>query len=151
MVEGGYPVSMMNRVPVQFLDESFHRVVFDAIPIPVLVVDENVSILEYNAAAANLIGDDKRQVLARGCGEVLRCTQALENPEGCGNGTACAECVLRQSVEAAAEGQGVTRRWARLELLENGQARKVNLRVSTQPFTCQRHSFILLILEGLND
>ncbi len=141
----------MNRVPVQFLDESFHRRVFDAIPIPVLVVDEDAGILEYNAAAAELIGHDKRRVLTRKGGEVLHCVYAVGNPEGCGNGEVCTDCVLRQSVEAAAKGQGVTRRWARLELLEKDQVRKVNLRVSTQPFTCQRHSFILLMLEGLND
>jgi PAS domain-containing protein len=147
----GYCRAIMSRVPVQFLDESFHRVLFDAIPIPVLVVDEDVSILEYNAAAAKLIGRNKRLVLTRRSGEVLHCIHAVETPEGCGRVPACSDCVVRQSVDAAAKGQSVSRRWAWLELVENGKARKVNLRVSTQPFTCQRHSFILLMLEGLND
>ena len=141
----------MNRVPVQFLDESFHRILFNAIPIPVLVVDEDVSILEYNSAAAKLIGPDKRLVLTRRGGEVLHCIHATETPDGCGRAPACSDCVVRQSVEAAAAGQQVSRQWARMDLIENGKLRKVNLRVSSQPFTCQRHEFILLMLEGLND
>ena len=53
----------MSRVPVQFLDQGFHRVLFDAMPMPVFVVDEDVCILEYNAAAARLLGKDKKLVL----------------------------------------------------------------------------------------
>jgi PAS domain-containing protein len=141
----------MNRLAIQFLDEGFHRVLFDAIPIPVFVVDSDVSILEYNVAAAQLVGSEKQAVIRRRGGEILRCLHAAEVPEGCGHSPACSNCVVRKSVQAASRGERVTRQLARMELVRGRRTTKVNLRVSCIPFTYQQRTFILLILEGLND
>jgi hypothetical protein len=59
--------------------------------------------------------------------------------------------VVRNSVRAASRGRRVVRQWAQMELVTNGKPVKVKLRVSCQPFTYGRNSFVLLILEGLND
>src|SRR3974377_292646 len=45
----------MTEIAVQFLDESLHRVLFDAMPMPVFVVDADITLLEYNAAAARCL------------------------------------------------------------------------------------------------
>ena len=34
----------MDRIAVQFLDQGFHRMLFDAMPMPVFVVDEDVHV-----------------------------------------------------------------------------------------------------------
>ena len=140
----------MARLAVQFLDQALHRAVFDAMPLPIFIVDPDVSILEYNTAAAQLLGDNRRTVLKRRGGEVLHCIHATEVPEGCGHTPACAKCVVRNAVNAAVAGQPVSRKSARIERITNGKRRKVNLRVTTQPFSHQGHTFVLLVLEGLN-
>ena len=63
----------MGRLDVQFLDEGLHRVLFDAMPLPVFVVDEDVNILEYNAAAARLLDQNMLPGEHRRGGDVLRC------------------------------------------------------------------------------
>lgn len=141
----------MRQLAVQFLDQGFHRVLFDAMPMPVFVVDKDVCIFDYNAAAGQLMGKDKSLVLRRRGGDVLNCVHSLEGPRGCGTSPACRDCAVRNSVRAAARGRRVVRRSAQMTLLRNGKAAKVNLRVSCQPFTYGRSSFILLVLEGLND
>lgn len=141
----------MSLLPVQFLDQGLHRVMFDAMPIPVLVVDEDVNVLEYNSAAAGLLGGDKRKILRRRAGEVLHCVHVTETPRGCGHAPACSDCVIRESVRAASRGRRVTRRWAALELQAGGQPVEVDVRVSCQPFTYENHTFILLMLEGLGE
>ena len=141
----------MRRVSVQFLDQGFHRVLFDAMPIPIFVVDQDVRILDYNKAAGQLIDRDRRSVIRRRGGEVLNCVHATETPGGCGRAPACHNCVIRKAVYAAYLGRRVTRQKARMELDGNGKRTKVSLRVSCQPFTYGRQSFFLLILEGLND
>lgn len=123
----------------------------DAMPMPVFLVDQDVGILEYNSAAAQLLQRDKGLVLRRRGGEVLHCVHSTDVTEGCGRGPACCDCVVRQSVQAAAKGRRVTRQAASMELLKKGKQTKVNLRVTSQPFTYEQHSFVLLILEGLND
>jgi len=140
----------MAKLAVQFLDQALHRAVFDAMPLPVFVVDPDVSILEYNAAAAQLLGGDRRTVLKRRGGEVLQCIHATEMPEGCGHTPACAKCVVRNAVNEAVAGRRVHRKSARMERITDGKRKKINLRVTTQPFSHQGHSFVLLVLEGLN-
>jgi PAS domain-containing protein len=141
----------MSRLAVQFLDQGFHRMLFDAMPMPVFVVDKDVCIYDYNAAAARLLGKDRKLVIRRRGGEVLNCVHAREGLRGCGSSPACCDCVVRKSVRAAARGRRVTRQWAQMELVHKGRTVKVKLRVSCQRFTYGRSSFILLMLEGLND
>ena len=141
----------MNRLAVQFLDQGLHRVLFDAMPLPVFVVDQDVNVLECNAAAARLFKPDKQASRQRKAGDVLHCLHTTESPKGCGGATACSDCGLRAAVRAASRGHAVTRQWAEMELIRRGRPVKVELRVSCQPFTYERSAFVLLVLEGLND
>ena len=123
---------------------------FDAMPLPVFVVDEDVRILECNAAATRLFGPDKQAVLKRRGGEVLRCVHAMETPEGCGRAPACSDCPVRNAVQAASQGRPVARQKAQMELVVGGKPARVNLHISCNPFTYERSRFILVVLEGLN-
>jgi PAS domain-containing protein len=142
---------VMRKVEIQFLDQGFHRVLFDAVPVPIFVVDEDVCILDYNKAATQLLGKTRRFVIGQRCGEVLRCIHSLETPGGCGHAPACRDCVVRNSVWAAARGHRIVRQWAKMEFGHDGKRTRANLRVSCQRFTYGRHAYVLLILEGLND
>jgi PAS domain-containing protein len=141
----------MSRVDVQFLDEGLHRVLFDAMPLPVFVVDRDVNILEYNTAAARLMGQEQPGSKHRRGGDVLHCLHAAKTPDGCGRMPACGNCQLRESVRAASRGETVTRQWAEMELFQTGGPAKVSLRVSCQPFTYGKRDFVLLVLEGLGN
>jgi PAS domain-containing protein len=141
----------MNRVAVQFLDQGFHRMLFDAMPMPVFVVDEDVRILECNAAAVRLFGPDKQAIIKRRGGEVLHCVHAKEVPEGCGRTPVCPDCPVRKAVQAASRGQRVTRQKARMELSAKGKTTKMDFQISCSPFNYERAKFILLVLEGLNN
>ena len=105
----------------------------DAIPSYVFAVDEDVRILQYNAAAAALLGTNDPDVLRRRGGEVLHCIHATDSPEGCGHGPSCRTCVVRNSVTAAlTEGKRIRQR-ARLELVSGGKRQEVFLLVSASP------------------
>ena len=140
----------MNRLPVEFLEQGFHRVLFDAMPLPVFVVDEDVCIFDYNAAAARFLGKGKRLILRHRGGEVLNCIHAAETPEGCGRAPACRKCVVRKSVRAAARGRQVTRQRVQMELVRDGKTTPLDLRITCQPFNYGQSSYILLVFEGLN-
>jgi PAS domain-containing protein len=140
----------MNRLAVQFLDQGFHRMLFDAMPMPVFVVDEDVCILECNPAATSLLGKNKQHVVGKRCGEVLNCVHARETPEGCGRSPDCGGCVVRQSVQTASQGRTIIRQEVEMKFGHNGKSARAKLRVTCQPFTYERRTFILLILEGLD-
>ncbi len=118
---------------------------------PVFVVDRDVSILEYNSAAAGLLGKKKQGVLQKRCGDVLHCLNAEETPEGCGHSPDCCECVVRKAVGSAFRGHAVNRKPAQVPWLGKGKRNKMSLRVSAQPIDYDRQKFVLLVLEGLND
>ena len=123
---------------------------FDAMPLPVFVVDEDVRILECNAAATRLFGPDTQAVLKRRGGEVLHCVNAAKVPEGCGRAPACFDCPVRQAVQAASQGRTVTRQKAQMEMVVGGKTAKMDFQISCSPFTYERSKFVLLVLEGLN-
>ena len=141
----------MSRLTVQFLDQGFHRVLFDAMPMPVFVVNQDMCVFDYNVAAARLLRKDRKLVIRRSSGEALNCVNSIEGPSGCGSTLACRDCVVRKSVQTAARGRRVNRKGAQMELVRRGKVAKVKLRVSCLPFNYGRSSFILLMLEGLND
>ena len=141
----------MQTVAVKFLDQGFHRVLFDAMPMPVFVVDQDISILEYNTAAAALLGRNKQKALLRRTGELLGCVHAQEAADGCGHSRVCCDCVVRQAVGSAFRGRAVTRKPTQMELLTKGKRSKITLRISTRQVNYDHQKFVLLILEGLND
>jgi PAS domain-containing protein len=140
----------MNRLAVQFLDQGFHRMLFDAMPMPVFVVDEDACVLECNTAAARLLHKSKQTLVGKRCGEVLNCIHARETAGGCGYSPDCSKCVVRQSVRAAAQGRNVIRHETEMTFGKNGNSTRAKLRVTCQSFSYERRTFILLILEGFN-
>ena len=141
----------MRTLAVQFLEEGLHRVLFDAMPMPVFVVNKDVSILECNRAATKLIGLSKRQIVRRCCGEVMHCVHAAETPGGCGRSAACLDCVVRNSVKAAFRGKSVSRQRSHMEFATGRKTTRVDLRVTCQPITYRNHPFALVVMEGMGD
>ena len=147
----GLMSGVMKELEVDFPGEEFHHALFQALPVPVLVVDKELDLWEYNPSAARTLVPAKPRKEQRALGDALNCTRWHEGHEGCGRETACADCTIQWVVRAAGEGQRITRRWARMEILASGKPMKVNLQVSSSPFTFGRHSLVLLVLEGLDD
>ncbi len=84
--------------------------VLNAIPVPIFIVDDDVRILDSNAAALrafSLSGDAIR--LRRG-GEALGCLHSQDVAEGCGKGPACKSCVIRNSVTNCLDAVTTTQR-----------------------------------------
>jgi len=144
----------MSRLDVQFLDQGLHRVMFDAMPIPVFVVDRDVTIVEFNTAAGRMLTagkSGKRKILRKCAGEVFHCVHSCETPGGCGRAWFCSDCVVRNSVLAAWQGMSVVRQITTLEVRSRGRPRKVDVKISTNPFKFGEQSYVLLVVEGLND
>ena len=138
-------------VPVQTDDPVLLRHVLDAIPSFVLVVDEDVRILDYNAAAAGLFGVGRGEVLSRRGGDVLHCLHALDVPEGCGQAEFCKTCVIRTSVQAAFQGCGVSRRRAAMTLRSGDKETKLYALITASRFSHQSRDLVLLVIEDISE
>lgn len=132
-----------------FRESDLVETTFDAIPAPVLLVDDDVQIQEFNAAAAELLSPDNAVILRRRGGEVLHCIHAEK--KGCGRSEHCPDCVLRQSVQDAVQGKKVVRRLAELELIKGKETQNIHLWISSTPVALKDQVSVLLVLDDVTE
>jgi PAS domain-containing protein len=130
--------------------EPYFRILFDAIPSPVLVVDGDVRVQDANAAGEAFLGR-RPEILDRRGGDVLSCIHAVGSPSGCGGAAECRGCVVRNSVGEALAGQEVRRSRARLSLSAPGGVRDLWLLVTAAPISLRGERRVLLILEDQSE
>jgi PAS domain-containing protein len=127
------------------------RTVFDAIPSLIFIVDDDVRIQEFNAAAAELLAGSREAILKRRGGDVLNCLHATGSPEGCGRASFCNNCVIRDSVTQALQGNRVVRRRTKIEMLRNGTRLEMYALITASPFRFKSNPFVLLVIEDISE
>ncbi|MCB2192478.1 MAG: hypothetical protein KQI62_12990 [Deltaproteobacteria bacterium] len=132
-------------------DISFNRTVYNAVPSPILVVNEDVCIIDHNQAAKDILSPHTQVVKHRRAGEVLHCLNAGISPLGCGRSEPCRECVIRGSVNQCLATGALSRRRARLELADGEKVNEVHFLVSAAPLAHQEHKLVVLILEDIGE
>ncbi len=133
--------------------DALSREILNAIPNPVMAVDEDVQILDANTAAFEMLGSDPGRFLSRRAGEVLQCIHSQETPGGCGHGVACKDCVVRNSVGESFQGSNLVRRRTRMQFTtELGTpSTEVHYLVTTTPFVWEGRRRVLLLLEDITE
>lgn len=71
--------------------------VFENVPLPMIVVDQNRKVTKANRAMRTM-GGEERDVLGLGGGDAMLCIYRLDSPQGCGYGTECKNCGLKSMV-----------------------------------------------------
>ena len=138
------------RIPVtQMSNEVLLRQLLDAMPSYVFLVDRDVSILDYNVAAASFLGIGRRRILRHRTGEVFHCLHSRDVTAGCGHGPFCKTCLIRGAVNEAFTGKKCVRRQVCMELFSGRTVKKLNVLLTAAPFSYQSHERVVLILEDL--
>ncbi len=125
--------------------------VFDALPSMIFVVDGDMRVQAYNAAAAELLAATDGAVLKRRSGEVLGCLNASDSPRGCGHGVACSGCVVRNAVGKVFAGGRVVRQRTHLELNLAGRSVDLFAQVTASPFVFDGQDLALLVIEDFSE
>jgi len=130
---------------------GFLQEILDAIPAMLLIVDNDVQILHLNATASSGLGLDIRDVHHKRGGEALHCVHATDVPGGCGRGPACRECIIRNAVTNAVQGNKTYRKATRMKLVNNSSTTELQLLITASPFKFEEKSYILLTLENISE
>lgn len=131
--------------------DSMLQHVFDAMPSMIFVVDGDMRVQTYNAAAAELLAATDGAVFKGRCGEVLGCLNAKGSPRGCGHGHACSGCVVRNAVAKVFAGGRVVRQRSRLELTLEGRTIDLFAQVTASPFLFDGQELALLVIEDFSE
>jgi PAS domain-containing protein len=138
------------RIPItQMSNEVLLRQLLDAIPSYVFLVDRDVTILDYNAAAGAFLGMGRRSILRHRGGEVFHCLHSRDVTEGCGRGPFCKNCLVRGAVNEAFAGRKSVRRQVRMELCSGRRVKRLHVLLTASPFEYQGHERVVLILEDI--
>jgi hypothetical protein len=132
-----------------FDDNEFFIDTFNAIPFPLMVVDEDVSILSWNAAALKLLNNE--EIYSQRGGDVLHCIHSMETIQGCGNSSFCKTCIIRNSVKKSILGGKVYREKTVMELKNGMSTKEIPFMVTTSPFNYKGRALALLILENIHE
>lgn len=131
--------------------DDFLTAVFDAIQALIFVVDSDVRIIRYNAAAARLFASESSTILGHRAGDVLHCLHSREATKGCGQGHSCSKCVIRNSVNETFKGNSVVRKPHTLQRLRNGKLQEIHAQVSAFPFQFHGSHFAVLIVDSASE
>ena len=128
---------------------TLDRTIFEAIPIPVFVVDDDVRILDLNGAAVQFCGQERDAVYRHRGGHVLHCLRSLDVPEGCGRGPACKSCVIRNSVKHSLHGHTVSRRRMIMRVVQGLGSKEMQILVTACPMPQGNEGRTLLMMEDI--
>ncbi len=126
------------------------RALLDAIPLPIFVVDQDIRIEAVNEAAASAFSLVAGAPPKERAGDVLHCINSLDAPAGCGSGSECGKCVIRNSVAETFRGGRVSRRRMKWRLAGD-HPRSFELLITTSPVTAHAQPLALLILEDITE
>lgn len=126
---------------------DFHEVVFEAVPTPMFIVDQDLCVIDFNAAAARMSEPLVMAALRPTTGNVLQCADM--DGARCGQAPACRSCMIRKSVREAYAGGEVHRKAVRLTVQKHGLSTEADFLVTTAPFRDRAKRLVLLILENL--
>lgn len=135
----------------QSADDGFSRVIFDSTPLPMFLVRDDVRIVDFNDAAAGLLGEGKESALQKRGGEALHCINSTKTPDGCGRSPECRSCVIRNSVNQSLSGYKVVRSRHKVELNVNGEKTALEILVTTAPIKHPDNKLVLMIFEDISE
>lgn len=128
------------------------EIVFHATPLPMLIVDEDVRVEEFNLAAGAFIGKDRLEIIGKRTGDMLLCVNSLKGSAGSGSSTECQDCVIRNGVKTAIHGKITQQVKTRLERMRGGKLEVDQVLVTVTPFKGENDQpWVLLILENITE
>jgi len=134
-----------------FEKSDFLHLVFDTMPLIIFIVDPDVQILHLNSAASDTLSLDIEKVYGKRGGDALHCIHSFDVPEGCGRAEFCKDCVVRNAVNAAFNGDRVYRKVTRMRLKNKDEIAELSLLVTTSPLEYEHNMYALLVLEDVSE
>ncbi len=125
---------------------DFWKVLFKAVPIPLLLVDGDVNVIMLNPAAKEFLKDTE---MRRPFGELFNCARAVA--KGCGQSEKCKDCVVRKSVKLALSGRTVVRQRVSQTRIVEGQRQKLELLITASAFQGDGHDLVVVAIEDITE
>jgi signal transduction histidine kinase len=129
-----------------FSEEYCFSRILNALPLIIIVLNQNRELVYCNKALLNLLSlDSVDTILGKKVGESLNCVHNLESKKGCGSTEFCRCCELLNSVNSIRQGK-IRSTDAILRAILNGNEETFEFRAEVNTFRQKDEDFILLSL-----
>lgn len=128
-------------------NNDFFRLLFETMPVGVLLVDANRNIQAINPEGNKIFCTESNPQVACRAGEQFRCINAQGN---CGSSAACETCILRTSAVLAINGQSIFRNKGKFFSFDGNDIKQYTLLVTAKPLVYREESLALLLIEDVS-
>jgi len=118
--------------------------IYDNAPLIMVLFDEQARIFKSNVFASNYASRGPAEMRGLSCGNLLKCTHSRDAPEGCGFGSSCPKCTLRNLIREA------TQQGRRFDEVEVNITQK-NFLVSAKQIVVRGQSLALVSIQDITD
>jgi hypothetical protein len=144
VAEMGKDKSLMNTI---FSSDIF-KSIFDALPLPVFILDGDVRVHDFNAAAAEFLFRHLTQF--GGLSYPVQTDLATDGkPKMKWYSLFCRDSFIAKAVKEAVQGRSVVRRYTKLEAHREGYRGKLETRINCCPFQNGARTQVLLVFEEM--
>ncbi|MDP4207613.1 MAG: PAS domain S-box protein [Bacteroidota bacterium] len=153
-----FSISIIENIDAQkraqlSLEESQKKLeaIYDHIPLPAMVLDNNLIVVNTNPAAAFLTRHNYNKPEYLGPGDVLCCVNAI-NYRTCGVGPACTMCPLNSIIKKTfIDHVKIEKAEIKLKILIDKTISERFFLVSTVPYQLNIHDYLLIILDDITN
>jgi len=152
------PIIVENAIKHKKLEEILDQkqknleAIFDAVPICMLLIDENIIVKRVNDAVRQTVSRNYPQIINLRIGSALGCTNSTYNEKGCGYSPACVACLLRKAIESAlSSGQSVQK--VEIQPMLNVANKEITpwLCISVEPVVIDGHKHAVLAIDDITE
>ena len=123
------------------------EVIYQNTPFIMMLLDRERKVRKTNDYTYMLTGRSALEKMDLRPGEVLRCVNSLDSPEGCGYGSLCRECMIRKTVmDTLQENRGYQQVEAQLLCKVAGEPQNITFLLSTTPLNIMKQSMVLVTM-----
>ncbi|MBA7632848.1 Adaptive-response sensory-kinase SasA [subsurface metagenome] len=152
------PITIKNAIKHREMEETLDRkqknleAIFDAVPVGMLLVDENMIVKRVNDAIRQIVGREYLQIINQRVGNALRCVNSTYNEKGCGYSPACAACPLRKAIESVLDLEESVRE-VEIHPTLKADNKEITpwLRLSAEPVVIDGHKHVVVAVDDITD
>jgi len=132
--------------------ESELSAIFENIPIIIMLVDRERRVRKINDTGVEFAGKTEEEMIGQRGGKALRCLHHLDDPKGCGFGSHCENCTVRNTVLDTFEtGESHYRKEGIITFKQEGEEREMIFWVSTALIGFGEKEHVLVSIEDITE
>jgi hypothetical protein len=137
----------MSTSSIENLQEEF----FNSIPLPVLVMNDQLGVIDANVTARYFFDQNVGFQLGRLCGELIRCFYNLQASAPCGQTAYCSDCIIRKSVDEVFSKNLVVRKKSSFLIQKVDLVEEISFLLTVWPFMLDDLKLAGVMMEDLRE